>query len=157
MLNAEDFKDDKKDAGEIGAGHTVTVLYEIVPKGTPVPKGDVDPLKYQEKAPLSEAAGSDELMTVKLRYKEPAGETSKELRTVVRETSADAAKVPTNLGFASAVAEFGLLLFDSKYKGNASYEQVLDLARANRGDDIHGYRGEFVRLVELAKELAGKH
>ena len=157
MLDAEDFNDDKKDAGEIGAGHTVTALYEIVPKGTPARQRRCGPAQVPGEGATvrgrSERRAHDgEAALQGALWRQEQGAPHRRARDLGGRSEG-----PTNLGFASAVAEFGLLLFDSKYKGDASYEQVLDLARANRGDDIHGYRGEFVRLVELAKELAGKH
>jgi Ca-activated chloride channel family protein len=152
LLQAQDFKDDKKDAGEIGAGHSVTVLYEIVPPGVALEDvPGVDPLKYQAPAPPTSAARSSELMTVKLRYKDPEGDVSRPLEVVVPQS---ATRSPRHLGFATAVAEFGMLLRASDHRGSASYEQALDLAKAGRGDDVKGYRAEFIRLVELAAALA---
>jgi len=150
LLNNEDFNDDKKDAGEIGAGHSVTALYEIVPVGVKVDAADVDPLKYQRETRATRAAASGELMTVKVRYKNPRGSTSKLLRHVLMNQPS---AMSANLGFASAVAEFGMLLRDSPSRGRASFESVS--ARASRflGEDEHGYRGEFVRLVDRAATL----
>lgn len=150
VLANEDFKNDRKDAGDMGAGHTVTALYEIVPAGAggrdlPV----VEPLKYQAlAAPV--AGHGDELMTVKLRYKAPDADISKPMDVAV---SATPSRVSGNLGFASAVAEFGMLLRDSPYKGSASWHQAAELARASRGDDPEGYRAEFIRLVGVAASL----
>jgi Ca-activated chloride channel homolog len=153
MLKAEDFKDDRKDAGEIGAGHSVTALYEVVPKGDAADVGSVDPLKYQEQARLSKAAARGELATVKLRYKAPDKSESVPLSVTVANEPVMPGVMPANLGFAAAVAEFGILLRDSEHKGQASYAQVVELARKHRGEDAEAYRGEFVKLVELAKEL----
>lgn len=152
MLNKEDFNDDKKDAGELGVGHTVTALYELVPAGSKERISEVDPLKYQNVKPNPEARHSDELMTVKLRYKDPDGQESRLISRPVRETRDGA--TPEDLKFASAVAEFGLLLRDSEHRGQASYRQVLELARSSRGSDREGYRAEFIRLVEAASLLA---
>jgi Ca-activated chloride channel family protein len=153
VLANEDFKDDRKDAGDMGAGHTVTALYEIVPSGaeaTDLPS--VDPLKYQtNRAPLT--GHSDELMTVKLRYKAPDARRSVPMSVVV---SGVASKASSNLGFAAAVAEFGMLLRDSPFKANASWKQVTDLAERHRGDDPEGYRAEFIRLIGLAASLKGR-
>ena len=151
LLRKEDFNNDRKDAGEMGAGHTVTALYEIVPAGGRVPGGDVDPLKYQRPSTIVvPASPSDDLMTVKVRYKAPDGDTSKLLEFPVRQT---APRMTANLGFASAVAEFGMLLRRSDFKGEASWANAAALARQHRGRDDDGYRAEFIRLVELAGAL----
>jgi Ca-activated chloride channel family protein len=152
MLNKEDFNDDQKDAGELGVGHTVTALYELVPAGSNESISEVDPLKYQSAKPNPEGNHSDELMTIKLRYKGPDEQESKLISRPVRENRGGAA--PEDLRFASAVAEFGLLLRDSEHKGKASYRQVLELARSSRGSDREGYRAEFISLVEAASRLA---
>ena len=149
-LRDEDFKDDRKDAGEIGAGHRVTALYEIAPPGTAAETGDVDPLAYQQASAV--AGRSDELMTVKLRYKEPEQDTSRAFDHVVSDEAA--AGAGGELGFASAVAEFAMVLRDSAHKGDASYEAVLERARLFRGEDRDGDRAEFLRLVSLAQTLA---
>ena len=155
LLRDQDFNDDTKDAGEIGAGHTVTALYEIVPAGQKVPDADVDKLKYQNPA---EASGMkiDEMMTVKLRYKEPDGEESRLLSVGVVDTNGALSNASENFKFASSVAAFGMLLRDSKYKGDANFDSVLQLARSSVGADLQGYRIEFVRMVERAKSLAPK-
>lgn len=146
-----DFNDDAKDAGDIGAGHSVTALYEIVPVGAPSSARRVDPLRYQEARRAAPAASSDELMTVKLRYKEPDAQTS-QLRTIaVKEAGSDDS---ADLRFAAAVAGFGMLLRDSEHKGTATYAAVLELARQGRGDDPDGYRAEFIQLIESARALA---
>ena len=157
MLRARDFNDDKKDAGEIGAGHTVTALYEVVPVGVKAPQaGTVDPLKYQKPA-LSAAAASGELLTLKLRYKEPAGSTSKLLSTVINDNQKDQAAASQSLRFSSAVAAFGMLLRGSAHKGQASFAMVKKLAGQSLGKDKHGYRAEFLKLVDRAATLADKH
>ena len=138
LLKNEDFNDDKKDAGEIGAGHSVTALYEIVPVGVKVDAADVDPLKYQREARDTRAAASGELLTVKVRYKAPDGDTSQLLsRVQMNRPSA----MTANVGFASAVAEFGMLLRGSPSLGGASLESVTARARRFRGPDEEGYRG----------------
>jgi Ca-activated chloride channel family protein len=155
LLKAEDFNDDRKDAGEIGAGHSVTALYEIIPVGAEVPSG-VDALKYQKPAARQssqKAAPSpyaDELMTVKLRYKDPDGDTSRLIATVVRNKPQ---AMTANIGFASAVAEFGMLLRGSVYPDQASFDALTARARRFRGVDPDGYRAEFIKLSELAKSL----
>jgi Ca-activated chloride channel family protein len=153
LLEDRDFNDDAKDAGEMGAGHAVTALYELVPVGSTseVKVGNVDPLKYQRAR--GEASGSDEWMTVKVRYKPPTGSTSQLLERVIRE---EAASPSVDFRFAAAVASFGMLLRDSEYKGNSSYHGVMTLARSGKGRDDEGYRAEFIRLVEMAAGLAGK-
>ena len=155
-LRARDFNDDTKDAGEMGAGHTVTALYEIVPPGVAVDtnNGGVDPLKYQRPAnppPAMVAVPSNEMMTVKVRYKQPDGDTSRLVSVPVLGRDTAAAR---HLGFAAAVAQFGMLLRDSPFKGDATWADVIRLARTYRGDDRDGYRAEFVRLAELAASLA---
>jgi len=150
VLRNEDFNDDKKDAGEIGAGHSVTALYEIIPAGTEVDAPSVDPLRYQQKPDPTRAANTSELATVKVRYKAPDGDTSRLITTVVQ---ARPRAMSPNLGFASAVAEFGMLLTGSEHRGRASYESAVTRARMFRGSDSEGYRAEFARLVEIAAGL----
>lgn len=148
ILQKEDFNNDKKDAGEMGAGHSVTALYEIVPAGGAVDAPSVDPLTYQRAQ--TPRGSADELMTVKIRYKDPDGETSKLMTSAVRNRSGE---LTPRVGFASAVAEYGMLLRSSEHKGAASWQQAADLARRYRGDDPDGYRAEFVRLIQLASAL----
>jgi Ca-activated chloride channel family protein len=149
VLNREDFNDDTKDAGEIGSGHTVTALYEIVPAGEPPPGVAVDPLVYQDQ-PRPNGARSGDLMTLKLRYKTPTGSTS-QLLTIPVANSTTA--LTANIGFAAAVAEFGMLLRNSEFKGQATWRTVQELARQHKGTDPDGYRAEFIRLVDLAAAL----
>jgi len=153
MLHDEDFNDDKKDAGEMGSGHRVTALYEIVPVDAPSTGISIDPLKYQSKNEHAQKNFSDELMTVKVRYKEPDGTTSRLVSKIVKWENVSPQQMSDNLKFASAVAEFGLLLRDSKHKGTSSYSKVLNLANAASYKDEFGYRSEFIRLVEAAKLL----
>ena len=153
LMAKEDFNNDRKDAGEMGAGHTVTALYEIVPAGGQVPNGSVDPLKYQQPVDppaRTIATNSTELMNVKVRYKEPQGDTSRLLEFAVRDAGR---KMTPNLGFAAAVAEFGMLLRHSDFRGSATWKDALSLARQHRGSDPDGYRAEFIRLVDLASAL----
>ncbi|MEQ8847927.1 VWA domain-containing protein [Botrimarina sp.] len=211
LLAAEDFNDDTKDAGEIGAGHTVTALYEVVPVGAEPPEGAVDDLKYQqaegrgqqadssrqradssrqraeggrqtadgsgrtaeddaatsgaEPEPRASALGAEpitdsrqptanELLTLKIRYKQPEGGASKKLEFPLEDPGDEPRQPTIDHAFASAVAQFGMLLRDSKHAGDGSYDQVLDLARDALGDDPHGRRAEFLDLVRRARELA---
>ncbi|MFN0130158.1 MAG: von Willebrand factor type A domain-containing protein [Verrucomicrobiales bacterium] len=157
LLAREDFNDDKKDAGEIGAGHSVTALYEIVPIGAAPPQPPVDPLKYQPvpAAPVATAPATDkpvsrEAMTVKLRYKAPEGTESRLIEVPVVDSERRMAEAPGDFKFAAAVAMTGLLLKDSAHKGSANWNMVRDLARAGKGQDPEGYRGEFLQLMEKA-------
>ena len=154
LLAAEDFNDDKKDAGELGAGHTVTALYEVVPVGVELDTGTVDPLKYQEVRRRASAANSSELLTVKLRYKQPDALLSTRLELPLHDDPNATKNVNDNMKFSAAVAAFGMLLRDSEYKGEASFDMVLELARESRGDDPHGDRAEFLKLVTTAKNLS---
>ena len=154
MLRAEDFNDDQKDAGEIGAGHSVTALYEIIPAGQPVPSASVDALKYQTvPATATSAANSDELLTVKIRYKTPEGGASMLATYPVRDAGLALDRTTDNFRFSAAVASYGMLLRDSRYIGNGNFELTRNLARGALGADAHGYRAEFVRLVEMARDL----
>ena len=157
LLKKEDFNDDRKDAGEMGAGHTVTALYEVVPAGAPYPGGDVDPLKYQQPIdpPVKTVANtSTEMMNIKVRYKVPDGDSSRLIEIPVRES---AQTMTRNLGFAAAVAEFGMLLRRSPFKGSATWQSAGSLAREHRGHDPDGYRAEFARLIDLASALDVRH
>ncbi len=151
MLAKQDFNDDKKDAGELGAGHTVTALYEIIPTNdTSYPEPGVDPLVYQQNS-VSMFKSSD-VMTVKLRFKEPTGNISRLVKKVFRAT--DLTNTPdTDFKFAASVAEFGLLLRNSPWKAAANYEHVLQTAMQTQGVDKFGYRQEFIGLVERARAL----
>ncbi|MFS8617362.1 MAG: von Willebrand factor type A domain-containing protein [Solitalea sp.] len=151
MLNEEDFKDDKKDAGEMGSGHTVTALYEIVPAGAG--GAPAIPLKYQNRT-ASGAAARNEVLTVRLRYKNPDGAESKELEAVLRDSGTDPGKASENFRLAASVAGFGMLLRNSEYRGNVSYDQLIRLARGAKGKDRQGYRAEFLNLLETAKALS---
>ncbi len=166
ILAAQDFNDDTKDAGEIGAGHTVTALYEIVPVGVEeeakAETPPVDDLKYQEKVKPSEAATTTgEMMTVKLRYKEPDGDVSKLLEYPVMNEAVEFASASTDFKFASAVASFGMIMRGSPYKGDATFESVFDLARAGLSDSsnnlaqAHRFLEDFIHYTLIANpELA---
>lgn len=156
-LKDQDFNNDRKDAGEIGAGHSVTALYEIIPPGiTPnVKLPTVDDLKYQIPKVSARLSNPYELMQVKLRYKQPMSDTSELISQTVsdqfRMTSFSRPTIDTQ--FASAVAMFGMLLRDSEFKGNTSIQQILELAKASKGTDKEGYRQEFIQLVERYNTL----
>ncbi len=152
LMAAEDFNDDTKDGGELGAGHAVTAIYEVVLVGKGGTGTSVDPLKYQ--APKNTGASTDELFTVKLRYQQPTGVGASRLisETVRRDDNASGNE---NLRFAAAVAEYGMLLRNSEYKAQSSWENVIAMARQNIGTDPGGYRAEFVRLAEVARGMGG--
>lgn len=155
LLAKEDFNDDKKDAGEIGAGHTVTALYEIVPVGQTLPvQPSVDPLKYQ--GPATERTGSsDELLTVKLRYKAPDGNKSCLIESSVQapgEIAFDQAS--QDFQFVATVAAFGMKLRGSPDAGDISWQEIQKIARRNLGDDPGSYRAEFLTLVERARQVS---
>jgi Ca-activated chloride channel family protein len=155
LLAAEDFNDDRKDAGELGAGHSVTALYEVVPAGAPdTPARGTDPLRYQAPRTRSAAAASGELLTVKLRYKAPEGDVSRLLMHPLYDRGAALAAASADFRFSAAVAEWGMLLRDSRFRGSASYGAVTELARGALADDREGYRGEFLRLVQASQRLA---
>lgn len=158
-LANEDFNDDQKDAGELGAGHTVTALYEIVPVGVEVPAADVDSLRFQRPTELTAAAASDDWLWVKLRYK-PAvdggvfADESLLLQTGVAGRGVPLERASEATRWAVAVTEAALLLRESEYAPGASYDHALALARSAKGNDPHGDRAEFVRLIETAAALA---
>lgn len=164
VIAAKDFNDDKKDAGEIGAGHSVVALYEIIPAGADVRVPEsVDPLKYQTPppaapAPVQKGIESNEWLTVKLRYKNPDAEKSQLLEFPLDPKGA-AAKFETmgaDYQFSAAVAAFGMLLRESPHAGNATFNMVAEIAEASKGADLFGYRREFIDLVHKARTLAGK-
>ena len=163
LLAKEDFNDDRKDAGEMGSGQTVTALYELVlaeaaggpPETAAKPDAApaVDPLAFQN----SSIKPSDDLLVFKLRYKKPeAGAEESLLLSTRLGKPAASGRMDADFAFASAVAEFGMLLRDSPYKADASWKSVIERARGSRGKDAEGYRAEFVRLAELAELLAAK-
>lgn len=155
LLNKEDFNDDTKDAGEMGAGHTVTALYEVVPVGVKSNiYGKVDDLKYQltkENKKDIAFTNSPELLTVKLRYKQPDADKSVKMEIPLIDNGKN--NVSSDLKFASAVAMFAQLFKDSDFKGNATYDKVIDLAKSALDNDKNGYRHEFVRLAETVKSM----
>ena len=154
VLAHTDFNDDRKDAGEIGAGHTVTALYEIVPPGAEASVPGTDALRYQQPAAPTAAAASDELLQVQLRYKQPDADTSQLVVTRV----ADAVK-PTpsaDLRFAAAVAMFGMKLRGSEHAKTVRYAQIRRLAEGALGPDPNGWRRGFLALVASAAKLQGE-
>ena len=153
LLNKEDFNDDTKDAAELGAGHTVTALYEIVPVGVQNKYGGVDPLKYQKTSKKTvEIAISDEWLTVKLRYKAPDSDKSKKMEIALKKSDLNK-NIDKDFNFAMAVAMFGQMLRKSDFVGTSSYDKVLALARDGIDNDDYGYKMEFVRLVSAIKEM----
>lgn len=153
MLADEDFNDDKKDAGELGSGKTVTALYEIIPAESKETVDDIDSLKYQ-KTDMQDPIVSNEMMTIKFRYKDPKGGKSKLIVHPLM-TSNETYKINSDdFRFASAVAEFGMILRDSEFKAKANLKNVLAAARESKGNDADGYRAEFIKLVETAQIVA---
>jgi len=153
LLNDEDFNDDRKDAGEMGAGHTVTALYEIIPAGSEEGNVSIDPLKYQPNMKPAEKKASTELMTVKLRYKKPDGDTSTKLEIPIKGKLIDLDETSDNFRFSAAVAEFGMILRDSEFKDDGTMDQVISLAKDAKGEDDEGYRAEFIKLVKTSVSL----
>jgi Ca-activated chloride channel homolog len=157
MLNKEDFNNDKKDAGDLGSGHTVTALYEIIPVG--VKSGflnQVDTLKYQSAERFSVSAFGNEIMTLKMRYKQPNDSTSKLMVVPVLDEQKPLQLTSSNFRFAAAVAEFGMLLRNSAFQQQSSYKEVISMAGNAIGFDKEGYRKEFLKLVKGANTIARK-
>jgi Ca-activated chloride channel family protein len=154
LLRNEDFKDDVKDAGEIGAGHHVTALYELVPAGvaSKLPNAEVDALRFQQNQFVQKAAMPESLY-VKLRYKRPDEDVSRPVEQGVVDQGLDYANASEDFKFAAAVAGFGMLLRDSPERGNLTYPGLLELAQASKGADRSGYRAEFIELVRKAAAL----
>jgi len=158
LLNKEDFNNDKKDAGELGSGHTVTALYEIIPVGVESDFiDDVDELKYKQTTKNKKSGLKNEIMTIKFRYKEPDANESKLIVHPLLDEKIPFEKTSENFRFATAVAQFGMLLRNSEFKGNATYEKVIRQANAAIGTDKEGYRTEFIKLVQNVQSLAKKH
>jgi Ca-activated chloride channel homolog len=158
VLAKEDFNNDKKDAGELGSGHTVTALYEVIPVGVKSNELDtLDELRYQKPANKNDATTfAGELMNIKLRYKQPDGDVSKLIQHPVMDSKLSINQASENLRFAAAVAEFGMLLRNSAYKGEGSYQLVEQLASNATTNDAEGYRKEFLELVKKAQALIKK-
>ncbi len=156
VLRNEEFNDDKKDAGELGSGHTVTALYEIIPAESKEEVAAVDKLKYQQNstAPAQNHAG--EWLNLKLRYKKPDSDVSQLIEHPVKDSQLPLANTSDNFRFSAAVAEFGLLLRESEFKGKAAVSEVLEMASGARGKDEEGYRAEFINLVKASQFLQAK-
>lgn len=150
LLAAEDFDNDAKDAGELGAGHTVTALYELVPAQSTKTNGN---LTYSDTSIKDSALASDDLLTLKLRYKKPNEETSQLLSQTVSHNKTSWAEASQDLHFAASVAGFGMLLRDSEHKGNLSFDSVLQMGREGKGEDLNGYRAGYLELVTAAQRL----
>jgi Ca-activated chloride channel family protein len=155
LLNDEDFNDDTKDAGEMGAGHNVTALYELIPAGSDEKAPSIDPLKYQNtlRNDISEDNSSFEYLTIKLRYKKPDGNKSMLLEKPVMGYISQLEDASDNLKFAAAISEFGMILRNSEFKGSATLESASLLAKAGRGEDEDGYRSELIRLIKTVKDM----
>lgn len=154
-LNNEDFNDDKKDAGEMGAGHVVTALYEIVPVGVDL-KGKIDPLKYQEQTLELKRPTlfTNEVATLKLRFKEPQDDQSKLISTTIKTSDRKNQIESDNLKWSASMAQFGMLLRNSDYKGTTTYETSISLAQSAVGNDTEGYRKECVQLMKNAQAMS---
>jgi len=149
-LRAEDFKNDKKDAGEIGAGHTVTALYEVIPRKQY--KGKGIKLRYQ-KGSWNPGGKSKELLTLKLRYKKPQGHKSKLLVFPIIDKGKRFSRSSKDFQFAASVASFGMLLRGSRYRGQTTFDSIREIATSSKGRDLHKHRAEFIRLVKKAKKI----
>jgi Ca-activated chloride channel family protein len=160
VLRPEDFNNDAKDAGDMGAGHAVTALFEVVPKGVEMALPTIEPLRYREAAPAAPAAsrrdldvGIQEMLNIKIRYKEPDGTTSRMIDFPIVDRKTGFNTATTDLRFAAAVASFGMILRDSPHQGQSSLNAVIDMAEKSRGADKGGYREEFIQLVRKAATL----
>lgn len=156
MLKSEDFNNDKKDAGELGSGHTVTALYEIIPVGVESEFFKIDELKYQTTKIDPAAKKSEELMTIKLRYKKPDEDVSKLIVHPLNDNNIALAKTSDNFRWSASVAAFGMLLRESEYSKNYTYDDVVQLAQGARGTDKEGYRIEFINLVKSFGMVASR-
>ena len=155
-LKNEDFNDDKKDAGELGMGHTVTAMYEIIPSNSSKAVAKkVDALKYQNRSVKNDAQSTPDWMTIKFRYKKPNGEDSKLIEVTAKDEGIRLKETSENFRFSAAVANFGMLLRDSKFIADSDYDAVIKLAKKSKGKDKNGYRKEFLELVKKAKSLDG--
>jgi len=152
ILQDRDFEDDTKDAGEIGAGHSVTALYEVTLADRD-DDGRVRPLKYSDMHIRDDSRRSSELLTVSFRYKPPAESKSRLLAVAVKDRNTPFGKASSDFRFSAAIAQFGMILRDSPERGDATMADVIATARSARGEDLHGYRAEFIRLAEMAEML----
>jgi Ca-activated chloride channel family protein len=151
ILEREDFNDDRIDAGELGAGHTITALYELVPKESSQNVRTADPLKYQETVVKDKTIASREIATIKLRYKFPDQELSGLIEQPVMDGLLDLNQTSDNFRFSAAVAGFGMILRGSNYIGDLKWDNVIGLAQGSLGNDEHGYRSNFIALVKKVK------
>jgi Ca-activated chloride channel homolog len=155
ILTAADFRNDAKDAGDMGSGHTCTALYEVVPAGETVDVADVEPLKYQTSRTLTDAGKAGEWLTVRMRYKHPDSNQAAEVSSALPAAGL-AKELSADFRFAAAVAAFGMLLRDSEFRGTADYARVIEWSKPVVGKDPGGHRAEFVRLAERMKDAAAK-
>ena len=156
LLRAEDFNDDRKDAGELGAGHTVTALYEIIPSGVQSEFSKIDELKYQKNKVVAGSENSEEIMTIKFRYKKPEGSTSKLIVHPLVDKNTNLKSTSDNFRWATAVAAFGMILRESEYVKDYTCHDVLNLASSARGMDENGYRIEFINMVKSVETAYNK-
>ncbi|HWA32800.1 MAG TPA: VWA domain-containing protein, partial [Cyclobacteriaceae bacterium] len=156
MLRSEDFNNDKKDAGELGSGHTVTALYEIIPAGVNSDFYKIDDLKYQKNQIVNNGATSRELLTIKLRYKKPDGDTSKLIVHPLLDSNVALSKTSDDFRWSAAVAAFGMLLRDSEFVKGYTYDTLVQLAQGARGNDKEGYRAEFINLAKSMGLVASR-
>ena len=157
MLNNYVFNDDKKDAGELGSGHTVTALYELIPTGIKdTTLKDVDALRYQKEQAVTGNNFGDELMNIKLRYKKRDGDKSALIEHPLKDQNISFDATSNNVRFAASVAEFGMLLRNSEFKADADFHSVKNIAQSAIGNDDEGYRKEFIGLVKKASSLKEK-
>jgi Ca-activated chloride channel family protein len=156
MLKSEDFNNDKKDAGELGSGHTVTALYEIIPVGVESEFYKIDELKYQTSKLDQKSSTGNELMTVKFRYKKPDGDVSKLIVHPLIDGNIPVEKTSDNFRWASSVAAFGMLLRESEFLNKYSEESIIRLSQGAKGEDKEGYRAEFISLIKADKLVASK-
>ena len=156
MLDDEDFNDDQKDAGELGSGHSVTALYEIIPTGVHSEFLKVDEFKYQKLSNTELATHTDEVMTVKFRYKKPDGNVSKLLVHPMMDENISLSKTSDNFRWSASVAAVGMLLRDSEYVKDFSFQEAIQLAQSSRGTDLNGYRIEFITMIKSSSALAAK-
>jgi Ca-activated chloride channel family protein len=155
-LKNEDFNNDKKDAGDLGSGHTVTALYEVIPVGVESEFFKIDELKYQKTTVDPKATVSGELMTIKFRYKKPDEDVSKLIVHPLLDSNISLAKTSDNFRWSASVAAFGMLLRESEYIKNYTYDAVVQMAQQSKGDDKEGYRIEFINMVKSLGAMASR-
>jgi Ca-activated chloride channel homolog len=153
LLHDEDFNDDKKDAGDMGSGHNVTALYELVPSGSDEAVPSVDPLRYQKRENTETRHSASEFLNIKIRYKQPDGKTSMLLEKPVKGEVEAFASASENLRFAASVTEFGMILRKSEFKGGSTLSSAIKIASGAKGYDDDGYRAELIRLMKTVSEM----